>query len=109
MEAQCLNDLEKDDNYALVEWTLTDSHNPRNWSRLKKAFVTFQFCLLTTSIYIEAGLPSIQTQFHLSPVKALLGLILFVIGYGLGLLVWIGAFSSLTNGCADSLIIFSFS
>ncbi|KAL8998634.1 MAG: hypothetical protein Q9188_006060 [Gyalolechia gomerana] len=80
------NDLEKDDDYALVEWMLTDSDNPRNWSRLKKAFVTFQFCLLTTSVYIEAGLPSIQTRFHISTVKALLGLTLFVIGYALDLL-----------------------
>lgn len=52
----------------------------------KKFFVTFQLCLLTTSVYIgsaiyTAGLVgpgSVVEQFKVSPVVALLGLSLFV-------------------------------
>lgn len=60
---------------------------------LKKVFVTFQICLLTTSVYIgsaiyTAGIEGIQEKFHVSQVAALLGLTLFVIGYGLGPMVW---------------------
>ncbi|KAL8941806.1 MAG: hypothetical protein Q9216_002044 [Gyalolechia sp. 2 TL-2023] len=87
------DDPEKGNEYVLVEWTPNDSHNPRNWSSLKKIFVTFQICFLTTSIYIgsaiyTAGLPSIQAEFDISAVEALLGLTLFVIGYALGPMVW---------------------
>ena len=87
-------DVEKGKDKRLVEWAEDDSHNPRNWSTPKKVFVTFQICLLTTSVYIgsaiyTAGLPGIQQQFQVSEVKALLGLTLFVLGYALGPMVWV--------------------
>lgn len=87
-------DIERGKDKRLVEWAENDPHNPRNWSTHKKVFVTFQICLLTTSVYIgsaiyTAGLPGVQQQFHVSEVKALLGLTLFVLGYALGPMVWV--------------------
>lgn len=92
--SRVLADHEKGVDHLLVEWAPNDPENPRNWSTPKKFFVTFQICLLTTSIYIgsaiyTAGLQGVQAQFHISPVKALLGLTLFVIGYALGPMVWV--------------------
>ena len=45
-------DPEKGKDARLVEWAQDDPHNPRNWSTPKKFFVTFEVCLLTTSVYI---------------------------------------------------------
>lgn len=92
-------DQEKGADHLLVQWAPNDAQNPRNWSTPKKLFVTFQICLLTTSVYIgsaiyTAGLQGIEAEFHISPVKALLGLTLFVIGYALGPMVWVCALLS---------------
>ena len=86
--------LENGKDCQLVAWSENDPHNPRNWSYGKKIFVTFQICLLTTSVYIgsaiyTAGIPDIIEKFHVSEVKALLGLTLFVLGYALGPMVWV--------------------
>jgi len=64
-----------------------------NWSLLKKVFVTFEICLLTTSVYIgssiySAGTESVAATFGVSTVAATLGLSLFVAGYGLGPMLW---------------------
>lgn len=92
-----LGDQEKGSDHLLVDWAPNDPHNPRNWSKSKKFFVTFQICLLTVSVYIgsaiyTAGLLGVQEQFNISPVKALLGLTLFVLGYALGPMVWVRRF-----------------
>jgi MFS transporter, DHA1 family, multidrug resistance protein len=60
-----------------------------NWSQAKKFFVTFEICLLTTSVYIgsaiySAGIQGVMKDFGVSQVAATLGLCLFVAGYGLG-------------------------
>ena len=63
--------------------------NPRNWSKTMKFLVTAELCLLTFSVYIgssiyTAGTLDVMKTFGVSQVKAMLGLTLFVIGYGLG-------------------------
>ena len=93
-ENQNAVDQEKGKDHVLVTWLPDDPHNPRNWSTPKKLFVTFQICLLTTSVYIgsaiyTAGLVGVQAQSHISQVKALLGLTLFVVGYALGPMIWV--------------------
>lgn len=93
-------DQEKGKDNLLVTWAPNDPQNPRNWSTPKKLFVTAQICLLTTSVYIgsaiyTAGLQGIEAQFHISQVKALLGLTLFVLGYALGPMVWVCSFHHL--------------
>lgn len=73
-----------------------DKENPQNWSLLKKFWVTGQVCFLTFSIYIgsaiyTAGTEDIVHQFHISSTVAVLGLTVFVLGYGVGpmFLAWI--------------------
>lgn len=87
-------DAELGKDYLLVDWNENDPHNPKNWSTSKKLFVTFQICLLTTSVYIgsaiyTAGIEGITKQFEVSEVRALLGLTLFVLGYALGPMIWV--------------------
>ena len=89
-----IDNQENGTDHLLVDWAPNDQQNPRNWSTPKKFFVTFQICFLTTSVYIgsaiyTAGIESIVVDFHISPVKALLGLTLFVLGYALGPMVWV--------------------
>ncbi|GME31185.1 Major facilitator superfamily [Neofusicoccum parvum] len=74
-------------------WGSNDTENPQNWSIGKKFFVTFEICLLTFSIYIgsaiySAGIVDIEREFGVSQVAAILGLALFVAGYGLGPMMW---------------------
>lgn len=91
------DDPESGKDVQLIDWNENDPHNPRNWSTPKKVFVTFEICLLTTSVYIgsaifTAGIEDITQQFHVSEVKALLGLTLFVLGYALGPMIWVSSY-----------------
>ncbi|KAI9752519.1 MAG: hypothetical protein M4579_005595 [Chaenotheca gracillima] len=85
-------DPEKGRDFQLVEWMEGDPEYPRNWSTGKKSFVTFQICLLSTSVYIgsaiyTAGIQGVAEQFHVSEVAALLGLTTFIMGYAVGPMV----------------------
>ncbi|KJX93934.1 caffeine resistance protein 5 [Zymoseptoria brevis] len=87
-------DPEKGKNVDVVGWYGdNDTENPQNWGLFKKCFVTFQICLLTLSVYIgssiyTSGLQSVMAVFGVSQVAAVLGLCLFVAGYGLGPMLW---------------------
>ncbi|WQF81855.1 Putative major facilitator superfamily, MFS transporter superfamily [Colletotrichum destructivum] len=77
----------------LVEFLPNDPENPRNWSGFKKAVVSFELCLLIIAVYAGAsiytvGVHGVQVHFGVSDVVALLGLTVFVLGYGLGPMVW---------------------
>lgn len=81
------------DRHLVTWWGENDPENPQNWSVGKKSFVTFEICLLTTSVYIgssiySAGIQSVIATFGVSQVAATLGLCLFVAGYGLGPMIW---------------------
>jgi len=67
--------------------------NPKNWSRGKRFFVTFEIVFLTFSVYIGSaiytpGLMDVTKVFGVAQVPATLGLTLYVAGYGLGPLIW---------------------
>ncbi|KZL74844.1 multidrug resistance protein [Colletotrichum tofieldiae] len=86
-------DSEKERSNQIIEFLPNDPENPQNWSLGKKVFVTFQICLLTAGVYIgsaiyTAGLTDVMQVFGVSQVSALLGLTLFVAGYGLGPMIW---------------------
>lgn len=87
-------DPEKGRDQHVVTWYgPNDPENPQNWSRFKRCFVTFEICLLTTSVYIgssiySAGERSVMATFGVSQVAATLGLCLFVAGYGTGPMIW---------------------
>ncbi|KAL9534651.1 Caffeine resistance protein [Sphaerulina musiva] len=81
------------DKHVISWWGDHDTDNPQCWSTGKKCFVTFEICLLTTSVYIgssiySAGTQSVMATFGVSQVAATLGLCLFVAGYGLGPMLW---------------------
>jgi DHA1 family multidrug resistance protein-like MFS transporter len=72
---------------------LIRAQNPKNWSRAKRYFVTFEIVFLTFSVYIGSaiytpGLMGVMQQFGVAQVPATLGLTLYVAGYGLGPLLW---------------------
>ncbi|KAL3440189.1 major facilitator superfamily domain-containing protein [Aspergillus insuetus] len=79
---------------VVVDWRGTnDSENPQNWSTMKKFLVSCEIWLLTFAIYIGSaiytpGIPGVSEQFGVSRVAAVLGLTVFVLGYGLGPMIW---------------------
>lgn len=85
-----LNKLESqaDLDTKIVTWIdENDPANPQNWSLFKKCATTGQVCFLTFSIYIgsaiyTAGIVDIEHYFGISEVAAVLGLTVFVLGYG---------------------------
>lgn len=85
-----LNKLETqaDLDTKIVTWIdENDPANPQNWSLFKKCATTGQVCFLTFSIYIgsaiyTAGIVDIEHYFGISEVAAVLGLTVFVLGYG---------------------------
>ncbi|KAH3980167.1 hypothetical protein HBI70_010540 [Parastagonospora nodorum] len=87
-------DPEKGRDRHVVDWYGPDDpQNPRNWSRAKRFFVTFEICFLTFSVYIGSaiytpGLIDVTQVFGVAQVPATLGLTLYVAGYGLGPIIW---------------------
>ncbi|KAI0299065.1 major facilitator superfamily domain-containing protein [Multifurca ochricompacta] len=87
-------DPEKGQDTLLVDWYgPTDPDNPLNWSSARKAWIMFQTCLLTFSVYLgsaiyTAGIPGVKSEFHVSTVSATVGLTAFVAGYGLGPMIF---------------------
>ncbi|KAI4918497.1 hypothetical protein J4E90_002881 [Alternaria incomplexa] len=82
------------DGLILAEWyTTTDPANPQNWSQGKKAWTAFLICLYTfivyagSSIYVSSTL-LVMSQFGVGAFKASLGLALYVLGYGIGPLLF---------------------
>lgn len=78
----------------LVDWNGPDDpENPINWKRFKKVVMVMQIMFLTTVTYMGSsiytpGQQEIQDQFHVGHVVATLNLSLFVLGYGLGPVVF---------------------
>ncbi|GAA5936674.1 MFS transporter [Sporobolomyces koalae] len=78
----------------LVDWNGDDDpENPQNWSTNKKIFVTADIALLTASVYMGSaiytpGEQSVMEQFGVSQTASILGLSLFIVGYGLGPMLW---------------------
>lgn len=73
------NQVSKTATRIAIDWLENDPENPHNWSTSKKAWVSLQICLLTTSVYCGAsiytvGIEGIMEQFHVSQTVALLGL-----------------------------------
>ncbi|RII10122.1 hypothetical protein CUC08_Gglean006112 [Alternaria sp. MG1] len=82
------------DGLILAEWyTTTDPANPHNWSRGKKAWTAFLICLYTfivyagSSIYVSSQM-LVMERFGVGAFKASLGLALYVLGYGIGPLLF---------------------
>lgn len=71
-------DPEKGKDVNVIHFEEHDAENPMNWSRFKKFFVTFEICLLTTSVYIgsaiyTAGIEGVMMDFGVSRVAVCFG------------------------------------
>ncbi|KAL5332561.1 benomyl/methotrexate resistance protein [Aspergillus crustosus] len=78
------------DNTILVDWYTTDDpENPQNWSETKKLVIGLLICAYSFAVYFGSSIyvgavPEIIEIFGVSAEVSSLGLALYVIGYGLG-------------------------
>ncbi|KAK4937461.1 hypothetical protein LTR10_021913 [Elasticomyces elasticus] len=79
------------DGFVLVDWYTTDDpENPQNWSQRKKIFVLTQICFAMyggSSIYV-LGEQGVMDRFNVGNAAAAMGLAIYVIGYGIGPLMF---------------------
>ncbi|KYK57107.1 hypothetical protein DCS_04114 [Drechmeria coniospora] len=82
------------DGSITVDWyEINDADNPQNWSDGKRAVVTLIICLYTFVVYTSSAIYTSSTQgvmeeFKVSQLEATLGLSLYVLGYGVGPLLF---------------------
>lgn len=82
------------EDITLVTWYSDDDpENPHNWSFLKKMWISLLLLVYTVSIYIGSSIytasePDVSTIFGVSETAAALGLSLYVVGYGIGPLLF---------------------
>ena len=78
------------DGIILVDWYTTDDPaNPQNWTSGKKAWVVFIIWIYTFAVYSGSAIytssePELMHIWNIGQSKASLGLSMYVIGYGLG-------------------------
>uniref|UniRef100_A0A060T9K8 ARAD1D12694p n=1 Tax=Blastobotrys adeninivorans TaxID=409370 RepID=A0A060T9K8_BLAAD len=89
-----IKDKELDDGEILVDWEGDDDpENPKNWPMWRKAVVVVLVGVLTVSIYMGSsiytpGEDQMAADFNVSLVVATLPLSLFVLGYGIGPMIF---------------------
>ena len=82
------------DGTILVDWYSTDdADNPMNWSTSKRVFIVTLIYLYTFTVYVGSSIyaPSIggvMTEFGVGETVASLGLALYVLGYGIGPMIF---------------------
>ena len=82
------------DGTILVDWYTTDDpENPQNWTPRKKGLVVLQIYLYTLAVYMGSAIytpsiPYVVEQMGVSENVAALGLSMYVLGYGLGPLIF---------------------
>ncbi|PCG89033.1 Major facilitator superfamily domain, general substrate transporter [Penicillium occitanis (nom. inval.)] len=82
------------DGIILVDWySDQDPANPQNWSSLRRALISLVICLYTFVVYLSSAIYSPSTEgvmerFGVSNLKATLGLAMYVLGYGMGPLLF---------------------
>ncbi|RVX75323.1 hypothetical protein B0A52_00676 [Exophiala mesophila] len=83
-----------EEGLILVTWYTTDDpENPQNWSSRKKVFVATILCAYTFAVYAASAIyisaiPQIMEKFVIGQTKASLGLAIYVLGYGLGPMIF---------------------
>ncbi|OKL57186.1 hypothetical protein UA08_07330 [Talaromyces atroroseus] len=92
--ATCLTPKVTKDGSILVDWyNEQDTANPHSWSNLRRALLALLICLYTFVVYLSSAIYSSSTQgvmekFGVSNLKATLGLAMYVLGYGIGPLLF---------------------
>jgi DHA1 family multidrug resistance protein-like MFS transporter len=78
----------------LVDWySDQDPANPQNWSNLRRALIGLIICFYTFVVYLSSAIysPSVEgvvEKFGVSNLEATLGLAMYVLGYGIGPLLF---------------------
>ncbi|KAI5957213.1 FLR1 [Candida jiufengensis] len=83
----------REDGYIIVKWDENDPENPYNWEFWWKAIMALQIAFMTTSVYMGSaiytpGILDIMEKFNIGQVVATLPLTLFVVGYGIGPIIF---------------------
>ncbi|KAI0078162.1 MFS general substrate transporter [Panus rudis PR-1116 ss-1] len=81
------------DDPFLIDWDLDDPEYPYNWSNTRRWIITIQLGLATWTVSFcsssfTGGLPQLMRDLHVSQEVALLGVSVYVIGFGLGPLLF---------------------
>lgn len=82
------------DGSILVDWYYTDdAEDPHNWTNGKRAAIAWVICLYTFVVYTTSAIYTTSTEgiireFGVSNIEASLGLSLYVLGYGVGPLIF---------------------
>ncbi|KAE8452245.1 hypothetical protein EG329_000944 [Mollisiaceae sp. DMI_Dod_QoI] len=82
------------DGTILVDWYTTDDPaNPQNWAGSKKGGVLLQLCLYSMAVYGASsmyvpGEEGVMERFGVAATPAAIGLAIYVVGYGIGPLLW---------------------
>lgn len=82
------------DGAILVDWYYTDDpDNPYNWSGNKRLAINVIICLYTFIVYTTSAIYTtseggVMQRFGVSEIKASLGLAIYVLGYGIGPLIF---------------------
>ncbi|EEH49669.1 uncharacterized protein PADG_05748 [Paracoccidioides brasiliensis Pb18] len=83
----------KVEDYDLVTFKISDPENPKNWSKGRKWYITIVvaitcFVVAFDSSVITSGIGQVAEEFRVSEVVALLTITVFVIGFGVGPMVF---------------------
>ncbi|WYZ46256.1 hypothetical protein EsH8_IX_000481 [Colletotrichum jinshuiense] len=82
------------DGAILVDWYYSDdTENPQNWSNSKRGLITTIICVYTFVVYTSSAIYTTSVEgviheFGVDLTEASLGLALFVLGYGIGPLLF---------------------
>lgn len=82
------------DGAVLVDWYFSDdAENPQNWSNAKRGLITLIICVYTFVVYTSSAIytssvEGVIHEFGVDMTEASLGLALFVLGYGIGPLLF---------------------
>ncbi|CAE7203653.1 unnamed protein product [Rhizoctonia solani] len=77
----------------VVDWAPEDPRNPFNWSPAKRWRITAilamtTLCIAFASSSYSGGLQFMMAELHMSQYVGILGISLYVVGFGVGPLVW---------------------
>ncbi|OAX80311.1 hypothetical protein ACJ72_05357 [Emergomyces africanus] len=83
----------KIEDYDLVTFKIDDPENPKNWSKVRKWYITMVvaitcFVVAFDSSVITAGISQVAEEFHVGEIVALLTITVFVIGFGVGPMIF---------------------
>ncbi|KAM3433258.1 hypothetical protein NHJ13734_006528 [Beauveria thailandica] len=86
-------DVAEAEPFAVHWYGESDPENPQNWSTGKKLTVTFIICIYTFVVYTSSAIYTnsqlgIMQEFRVGQIEATLGLSLYVLGYGVGPLLF---------------------